>query len=164
MILETNRLIVVPLTPEQLFLWTEDLPKLEQELDCAYRAEPMEGFFRDIVLGQAERAAADPENYLWHTFWFIIRKEDRCVVGSIDYKNVPENGEVEIGYGLGRDFEHLGYMTETVQTFVDWALRQEGVRRVVAETEKDNFASQRVLTRCGFQKYKEAETLWWELR
>ncbi|MEY8298927.1 MAG: GNAT family N-acetyltransferase [Emergencia timonensis] len=46
----------------------------------------------------------------------MVRKSDRVVIGSADFKDIPnEAQEVEIGYGLGKDFEHNGYMTEAVQ-------------------------------------------------
>ena len=52
MMLQTERLELVALTPDQLKLWIENLPALEKELNCSYRAEPMEGFFLEIVRGQ----------------------------------------------------------------------------------------------------------------
>lgn len=160
--LETERLELALLDARQLRQWTEDMPGLERELDCAYQAEPMDDWFRRIIRGQAEKVEQNPENLCWLSFWLLIRKEDRTVVGSADFKNVPnERGEVEIGYGLGKSFEHNGYMTETVRAMTDWALAREGVVRVTAQTEKDGYASQRVLTRCGFQKDREADTLWW---
>lgn len=155
---------MVPLTPNQLKLWIENIGALEQELNCSCKAEPMKGFFLTIVKGQLERTEKDSDHYLWHSFWLLIRKSDRIVVGSADFKNVPdENGEVEIGYGLGKEYEHNGYMTETVKTMCEWALQQESVLAVIAETELDGFASQRILEHCHFKKYKEAETLWWKL-
>lgn len=162
--IETERLNIIALTPEQLELWTDDIAELERQLGCSYKAEPMEGLFREIVCGQVEKAKKDPVNYLWHTFWFIVSKSDRCVVGSIDFKDVPDSGgEVEIGYGLGREFEHNGYMTETVQAFCDWALHQDGVRHVIAETDTDGVSSQKILMRCGFKEYARNDTVWWRL-
>ena len=84
--IETERLKIVALTPEQLDLWTYNMEELERQLLCSYRAEPMEGLFREIVCGQVEKAQKDPDNYLWHTFWFIVKKSDNCVVGSIDFR------------------------------------------------------------------------------
>ena len=160
--LETERLCLIPLTAEQLILLADNLPELEQKLEITYQAEPIEGFFREIISGQAKRAQADIENYLWHTFWLMVRKQDRVAVGSADFKNLPdENGEVEIGYGLAPAFEHQGYMTETVKAMCDWAEKQPGIKHIIAETEMDNVASQRVLQRCGFTEYRRERTLWW---
>lgn len=162
MTLETERLVLYPLDARQLALWTDDLPALERELGCVYKAEPMEGFFLDIVKGQLAKALADPENFIWLTFWLIVRKSDRVVVGSADFKAPPdENGAVELGYGLGDDFTGSGYMTETAGEMCAWALAQASVNAVIAETERGNLASQHILERNGFAVYKEGETLWW---
>ncbi len=163
--IDTERLELVALLPQQLKLLTTNIEKLEEELDAKYKAEPMEGFFLDIVKGQVEATEKDSENYFWHSFWLLIRKSDRVIVGSADFKDIPNKDcEVEIGYGLGKDFEHNGYMTEAVMAMSQWALKQDGVSSVIAETEIDGFASQRILKRCGFKKYKEEATTWWRLR
>lgn len=165
MTLETERLILAPLTAPQLRLWTENIPALEKELNCTYDAEPMHGFFLEIVKSQLEITEKDEANYLFHSFWLIIRKEDRVVVGSTDFKSTPdENGEVEIGYGTGKKYENQRYMTEAVRAMCGWALRQEGILGVIAETEIDNIPSHHILMRCGFKQYKQADTLWWRLR
>ena len=39
--IQTERLELIPLTARQLKLLVEDLPALEQELNCYYQAEPM---------------------------------------------------------------------------------------------------------------------------
>jgi len=162
--LQTERLELVALTPDQLKLWIENLPALEKELNCSYRAEPMEGFFLEIVRGQYEITRNDCDRYMWHSFFFIIRREDRVVVGSADFKDVPnKDGEVEIGYGLGKEYEHNGYMTEAAKAMCAWASEQTGVSTVLAETDLDGFSSHRVLERCGFKRDHEAETLWWRI-
>lgn len=164
MIIETDRLYLTPLTARQLRLWVEALPFLEKELNCRYCAEPMEGPFLAIVKGQLEITVNDETNYLYHSFWFLIRKSDRVVVGSADFKDVPnKDGEVEIGYGVGKDFEHNGYMTEAVQAMCKWAMAQNNIAHVIAETEIDRPQSQNILKRCGFTLYKQGETLWWRL-
>lgn len=53
------------------------------------QAERMVGIFLDIVKGQLEITQKDSDNYLWHSFIFLIRKNDRIVVGSADFKNIP---------------------------------------------------------------------------
>lgn len=163
MILLTERLELVPLTAEQLELWIYDLPALERALNCCYEGEPLEGFFLEIVQTQLGVTQRDPINDVWHSFWFLIRRSDRTVVGSADFKNIPDaNGSVEIGYGLGKQFEHNGYMTEAVRAMCGWALEQPGVSRVVAETETDGYASQRILACCGFSETARGDTVWWQ--
>lgn len=162
--LQTERLELIPLTAKQLKLLIEDITALEAELNCHYQAEPLEGFFLEIVKGQLAITEQDPTNFMWHSFWLIIRKNDRIVVGSADFKDIPNrNNEVEIGYGLGKKFEHNGYMTEATKGICDWALSQKGVSNIIAETDLDGFASQRILQRCGFKEYARGETCWWKL-
>lgn len=164
MALETERLELIPLTSTQLKLWASDIPAMESNLNCVYRAEPMEGHLLESVKGQIEITEKDAANYAWHSFWFLLRKSDRTVVGSADFKDMPNGrGEVEIGYGLGQEFEHHGYMSEAVKAMCGWALEQKGCASVIAETELDNFASQRVLRRCGFAEEKRGESVWWRL-
>ena len=164
MILETERLELIPLSARQLRLWLEDVKVLENELSCRYCAESLNGFFGDIVKGQLVKTDNDPSNYLYHSFWFIIRKTDRIVVGSCDFKDVPnEECEVEIGYGLGEDFEGSGYMTEAIKALCEWALAQKDIKNVIAETENDNQKSENVLKRTGFSPFKSNGTTWWRL-
>lgn len=162
--LETRRLRIVPLSARQLAAWTGDIAQLERGLGCVYQAEPMTGVFHEIVLSQLAAVQKADENALWHTFWLLIRRADHMVVGSADFKGPPNaQGEVELGYGLGEKFEHNGYMTEATRAMCAWALAQAGAEAVLAETERDNLPSQRVLGRCGFALYARGETLWWRL-
>lgn len=164
MMIQTERLILIPLSVEQLDLWVNDLPRLEQELRCTYDADPLEGEFGDTVKGQLMIAQEDSRNYLFHSFWLAMRKKDRVIVGSADFKGVPnENGEVEIAYGLGEKYFHHGYMTETIEALCHWAKKQPRVRSIIAETETNNLTSQHILSQCGFYKEKIDDSIWWRL-
>jgi len=161
--IETERLSIKLLTLSQLKLWINNISILETELDCKCDAEPIESWFLNILNGQINIIEKDPENYMYHSFWFIIRKNDKKVVGSMDFKNIPnEFGEVEIGYGMGTEYEHNGYMTEAIKAFCEMALNNEKIKTVIAETEIENIPSQKVLERCNFIKYKEEKTIWWK--
>lgn len=160
--IQTERLEIVALTVTQLRLWTEDIAMFENEIACTYRAEPMVGMFLKVVKGQIAICEKHPEHYMWHSFWLLIRKSDRVVVGSADFKGLPnDNGEVEIGYGLGKEYEHNGYMTEAVAAMTKWAL-SNGAAQVIAETDADGYASQRVLKRCGFVSMPQRDGCWWQ--
>ena len=63
------------------------------------------------------------------------------------------------------EFEHKGYMTKAVKLLCDWAKKQSGVKRIIAETDIDGQASQRLLQRCGFSLFKkDSVSMWWELK
>lgn len=163
--LETERLILIPLDERQLELWYTNLAELEKELGCEYRAEPLAGPFQAIVKEQLDMMKKDFDNYLWHTFWFLKDKESAVIVGAADFKGAPANSQVEIGYAAGEAYRKRGYMTEAIRTMCDWALRQSGVKTVVAETDKQNGDSHKVLSKCGFIKCGDGDgdTFWWKL-
>jgi ribosomal-protein-alanine N-acetyltransferase len=162
--IETERLELHLLNEEQLRLWIEDISALEKELNCSYQGESLEGHFLEVVKYQYEAARREPENFCWHSFWFLIRKTDRVVVGSSSFHGVPdEKQEVEIGYGLGEKHRHHGYMTEAVKALCDWAKKQKNVSHVIAETDLDGFASQKILKTCGFTETSRGDSVWWRL-
>jgi len=162
--LETERLDIVPLTEELMDLWLHNIGRMEQVMNCDYQAEPMSNWFSDIVAGQLRAMRLYPDDWLWNTFWFLIRRSDRKVVGSVVFKGPPDNeGIVEIGYGTGEDYRGKGYMTEAVAAVCAWALRQKGVRHVSAESAADNPVSRRILEKCGFKEISSGETVWWRL-
>ena len=161
-VLKSERLKFIILSPEQLSLMANDIQKFERELGVSYKGETVDDEYKRILESAAKNVAEDPDNRIWRSFWLIVRKSDNTVVGSSDFKRVPdENGETEIGYGLSKEFEHNGYMTETVEFMCRFAGEQEGVTAVLAETVPQNIPSQNVLKRCGFELYETKENLWW---
>jgi RimJ/RimL family protein N-acetyltransferase len=162
--IETNRLELIPLPPNALKLCVENIAELEKEMNCSYQGEPLEGYLLAIIKSQLDLVQRDPDNYIWHSIWLLIRNTDRVVIGSAAFKNTPDvDMEVEIGYGLGKAFEHNGYMTEAVKAMCDWALMQGTIAHVIAETYLNGFASQRILKRCGFKEVRREKTIWWRL-
>ena len=162
MIIHTERLILIPLSVQQLDLWVNNLPRLEQELRCTYDAAPLEGEFGDTVKGQLIITQRDVRNYLFHSFWFVMRKVDRVIIGSADFKGIPnENGEVEIACGLGEKYLHCGYMVETIELLCHWAKKQPKVRSIIAETKKNNLNFQYILSECGFYQERIDDSIWW---
>ncbi len=109
---------------------------------------------RDAELREAYRemlrgSLAHPEDWGWYALWLIVRK-DGANIGYLSFKGIPEDGIVEIGYGIGEEYRGYGYATEALETILEWAFDQPGVTCVAAETLADNAASQRVLEKCGF--------------
>ncbi|MCX7711543.1 MAG: GNAT family N-acetyltransferase [Clostridia bacterium] len=163
--LNTERLRIIPLTPEQIELLIMDIPKLERELGFIYRGEAIEGHLLEITRDQYAAACLNRENFLWHTFWQFVLKDENAVVGSACFKGCPTaHGDVEIGYGTNELYQNRGYTTEAIAALCKWGLEQNGVKRIIAETEKDNIPSHRVLQKCNMKIYRETEECyWWSL-
>jgi RimJ/RimL family protein N-acetyltransferase len=103
--------------------------------------------YGEMLLG----CETEPQDRLWYAAWYIEPKDAPGeVAGDLCFKGPAADGAVEIGYGLREGFCGRGYMTEAVRAMAEWALSQNGVKRVEAETEPNNAASQRVLARAGF--------------
>ena len=153
-----NDLYLYPLSSEELSLWLNNLPELEKKLNCTYCPEPLEGILKDSIQSQLILGMADVlPNWIWYTYWFLIRKTDNKVIGSLSFKGTPDpdSGSIEIGYSLGKTFEHNGYMTKAVNTLCALAEQYPEVKKIKALTLTDNTPSQRLLLRCGFKKFSE---------
>lgn len=163
--LETERLEIIPLNYNQLNLLTENVIQFERELNCKYCGEEMEGIIADIFKAQIQLVQKNSKNYFWYTFWLFKIKNEGKFIGSACFKNSPDdNDQVEIGYGTNKEFQNYGYTTEAVNAMCEWALKQPSVSKVVAETEKDNIPSQKVLKKCNMEIFKETEECyWWQL-
>jgi RimJ/RimL family protein N-acetyltransferase len=61
------------------------------------------------------------------------------------------SGAVEFGYHIYRGYRHRGYATEAVQGLIDWAIRTQGVTRLVVSIAPTNQASKAIARRFGFR-------------
>lgn len=88
----------------------------------------------------------------WGSDWKISSKTG-ATVGGIGFKGAPDaEGMVEIGYGIDEAYRQNGYATEALSGMVKWALQQDGVEYISAQTEPDNKISQNVLLKNGFYR------------
>lgn len=166
MTIEIEDLLIYPLNSDELSLWLNDIPALEAQLKCTYSIFDVDGIFKEVVYSQLIMGLSEPqENWQWYTYWFIIRKSDRRVIGIICFKGKPTfDGIVEVGYALGKEFEHKGYMTKALTAFCNYAKQYANVKSIIAETRTDNYASQRLLKRCCFEQYKQTpDSIWFRI-
>lgn len=80
----------------------------------------------------------------------------------------PWQEMVELRYGVSPECWGTGVAKEAAEAVMEWAKDERGVRRFIAETERDNERSGRVLQKLGFSHsgtnyWKEPEEIEWEL-
>jgi GNAT superfamily N-acetyltransferase len=88
-------------------------------------------------------------------WWIHQVVVDGCVVGDIGFHGPPApdaSAVVEIGYAVVPALRRRGIAGQACRLLVEQAWR-DGAEAVVAETEPDNLASQRVLHAAGFSPW-----------
>ncbi|MDN3587991.1 GNAT family N-acetyltransferase [Pedobacter aquatilis] len=166
MTLETDRLILHPLTHNQLLKYVRNNNSLEKELKLKpgknIISEELEAAIRETIL---PNVIDSNKNYLYNTLWSIISKADEKLIGDLCFVGEPDaNGEIEIGYGTYPEFRNNGYMTEAVSRLIQWAATQPEVKMITASTEIENVASYSILEKNNFIKIAEGEGMFtWKL-
>ncbi len=164
--IETERIILVPLTYDQLIKYTRLDNSLEVELNLNETSRTISAELKEALEQTILPNVADTnKNYLYSTLWTIISKNDRKMVGDLCIIGEPNNdGEIEIGYGIYEEFQNKGFMTEAVGGIIKWIEKQPKVISIIASTRKDNEASSAVLKKNNFIKVDESENLYnWKL-
>ena len=149
--LPTDRLDLTACTPAIVQSdFDGDRARLAELLD----ARVPEGWPPDLWSDAALRhllgwMASDPDATGWGA-WYVVRREDRLLVGAVGLKGRPTEGTAEIGYTLVAEAHGRGYATEAARALVDWAFAHPEVRRVCAQTFPHHTPSIRVMERLGF--------------
>jgi RimJ/RimL family protein N-acetyltransferase len=112
-----------------------------------------------VATQMAAFPARDREAFMAH--WVKIMADGNNILKTMLYgEQVAGNivswehdGEREVGYWLGREFWGKGLATQALQLL----LQQITARPLYAHVVKHNFASIRVLEKCGFEKKGETD-------
>lgn len=134
--IETRRLRLVLQTPEELARMIESMSEYEKSQLSA-----------DWLARFRVSTGADP----WVHGFRLQHRESGAVIGTCSFKGPPEDGIVEIAYGVAPDQEGRGFATEAARGLVDYAFAHGDVRLVRAHTLPGASASKRVLAKCGFR-------------
>lgn len=157
----TERLRIIPLSVENLKFLIENPKEMELKLSLSTSDSFLSPELKQAMETRLSKVLVDERNYIWFTNWLIVSKDKNRNVGGIMLKGLPnENGEVVIGYYTIPQYQGHGYMTETINNMKNWLLNQPDVKYVIADTDKDNIASHRVLEKTGAEMYKETEELY----
>jgi RimJ/RimL family protein N-acetyltransferase len=133
--------------------------RLEEALGLTPGAFDLEPEMRAAMEALYQKARTQPADILFLTNWQIILHAQKKSIGFLCFTGPPnEQQEVEIGYTITEAFRNNGFGTEAVCAVTDWALRQPRVKSVLANTERGNIASEKLLTRCGYVQFYENES------
>lgn len=138
-------LILRPLTVAELTaLAAGGSPNLDG-LTLLHEALPP-GFIAARSLAQLK----DGKSMRWCSTFAMVRMTDQTVVGGCGFKDAPQAGCIEIGYGVSPKARGQGVATAAVGQLLELAFAAEEVQTVLAQVSAGNLASTRVVTRAGF--------------
>jgi RimJ/RimL family protein N-acetyltransferase len=147
--LETRRLLLVPAPPDLFEVAAADRGSAEAAVGAALLPD-----WPDPGVAKALRWLARIEDG-WGV-WLVVARDEGVVVGTAGFKGPPtDRHTVETGYGIEPAYRNRGFASEALTALVRWALGRNGVACVVAECERENAASIRVLEKVGFRRVGE---------
>jgi predicted acetyltransferase len=157
MFIQLQRLIIIPLTYNQLVKYVKCDGTLEKEFNLNLNSRIISDELKEALENTILPNVADTtKNYLFSTLWTAISIAENSMVGDLCIVGEPNKlGEIEIGYGTYEEYQGRGYMTEIVGGIVEWAKTQASVKSIIASTLKTNSASFKVLEKNKFIKIKE---------
>ena len=165
--IQTERLLLLPLSLEQLESYLANPEPLEQGLGLKVSREVVtDRLQRAIAIKLAKMRRAAPAEHAWYTYWLIVITASRFGAGLAGFKGLPDaQGQVEIGYGIDPACRNQGYMTEAVKGLIAWAFQDARCQAVIApDTKRWNVASQHVLEKVGMRVFGETqEALDWRI-
>ncbi len=87
-------------------------------------------------------------------YWIFLAGWPDMPIGTVCFSNI-QHGAFEkctLGYKLGRDYCHCGYMHEALSLLVPLIMKNIHLHRMEAYVQPDNFPSIRLLAKLGFTK------------
>jgi ribosomal-protein-alanine N-acetyltransferase len=88
------------------------------------------------------------ENHLPDFAWVIALKETNEPIGVFIVK--LQNQQAQIHFGISRNYERLGYITEAGSSVIEWLRSHNEIKEIWTECDFENYASIKVLEKLGF--------------
>lgn len=158
--IETTRLLIKPLTAEELKNHIDSPDAFAGELGLIPSQSLIDHETREAILNDLLPNITDPaKDPDFYTMWILIEKSKKAIIGGICFHGEPnEKGEAEIGYGTDSEYRNKGYMTESISAFIHWIRENKNVASITAETEDTNISSIKVLEKNGFKLIEQNNT------
>ena len=148
--IDTERLKIITFTVEMMEAFLKG--NNEIEIITPYRVAPEYPLevYKQFFEYKIDRFRKFPFENEWEGI--IIHKKDNMIIGDMGFKKGGPNEEsiIDIGYSVVPSYQGKGYATEMGKAMVGWGLSQPNVKKVIATSDTDNFASKRVLEKIGF--------------
>jgi len=86
--------------------------------------------------------------------WALIHKPDKKLIGWCGLAFLDKTSEIEIGYGIAKEFWGKGLTTEAAAATIRYGFEVLKLNRIVAVAMPENIASRRVMEKIGMRYEK----------
>jgi RimJ/RimL family protein N-acetyltransferase len=150
----TDRLILRAFTEED----AEPLHRILGEKDILHYFPNSNPPALDRVQGMIARQL---EHWKEHGlgWWAVEPRLSQELMGWAGLQFLPETGEIEVAYLLGKAFWGQGLATEAARASVQFGFETLGLERIVAIVHVENAASRRVIEKLGMSFVDQS--IWW---
>jgi RimJ/RimL family protein N-acetyltransferase len=155
----TDSLMLRPVSPAELLALREG----DEQFAAESHLKPSDGLRAmlvsdDVSPAWLERLRAAEDRDPWRFGFVVLETMTAIALGMAGFKGPPDDhGVVEIAYGIAPAYRGRGYATEAAGGLVEYASKDERVRRIRAHTLPERNASASVLTKTGFELLGEVE-------
>lgn len=160
--LESKRMEIIPLSLHEMRIFIKSRSDYEKHANLTVTGVEVPEFYREEI---KEMIKQDPEfwasknkEYLFHTFWLMILKETKTIVGQFVFNGHPnEFGGVEIFFMVEEPYRRKGIATEAMLEILKWGSKTKLFKKVYIEADFQNKAAMASLRKLGFKKQPEDE-------
>ncbi len=119
-------------------------------------------FYREEIIEAIQQEpdswTSKNKEYLFHTFWLMVLKETKTIVGQFEFNGHPNSkGEVEIFFMVEEPYRRKGIATESMIEILKWGCKTKLFRKVFIETDFRNKAAMASLQKLSFKKQQNDE-------
>jgi ribosomal-protein-alanine N-acetyltransferase len=149
--LETERLIISKITPE-------DLPWLIE----MRTPEAVNRYLAGPAMQNAEALTKRLPFYIechekyGFGFCTMTLKSTGEMIGTSGLQPLEDTGEIEVGYNLAEKYWRQGFGYECAMAWLKYGFETAGLERIVAVADPANTGSWRIMEKCGM-KYERTE-------
>lgn len=86
-------------------------------------------------------------------YFGIFLRGSGGLIGEFELCHMSQWGDnaTEICYTIKKDFRKKGYATEAIKVMINYCFKKLKFRKIYADTDLDNYASQKILKKLGFK-------------
>ena len=146
--IETERLRLRMFTPEDFetlyALWTDrEVMRFITPDGWPYSREESAEFLPRLV-----------ERFRQHGWgqWAVVYKPEEKLIGYCGFKFLDGTQEVELLYGIAKDYWNRGLVTEAARASLRYGFEQAGLEEIVAIADPENRGSWRVMEKAGMRR------------